>query len=788
MALKARTLALLGVVLLLAALAGGYWVREQREPSGLSGPPASPTARAARRSARAKPGFVGSAACSNCHRTEYQHWTGSHHQLAMQPATDATVLGNFNHATVRNAGVVATFFRRGPAFMVRIAGADGAVSDHQIEFTFGVFPLQQYLIAMPGGRLQALGVAWDSRPAAAGGQRWFYLFPEAKPGAPLFWTGIDQTWNFMCADCHSTNVRKNYDLRTRSYATIYSEIDVGCEACHGPGSNHLLWASRGKGWKEFAATEGMPVRYHEGSRAQWTIDPATGNARPKPQHRSWLEINTCARCHSRRSQIKEDYVHGQPVGNDFRVALLDGDQYFPDGQIKSEDYEYGSFLQSRMYHSGVVCSDCHDPHTLNLRADGNQVCYQCHSAQKYNSPSHHHHRLDAAGSRCVKCHMPTRTYMMVHVRHDHSLRIPRPDLSVKLGVPNACNSCHKDKTAKWAADALARWYGRAPLGYQRFAQALADGADGAPGAAQALAKLAEDRNQPAIARATAISRLGSYSGMEAAQAVAAAGADPDPLVRRAAASSVTVVAPQAAAALLAPLLRDKVRDVRLEAASSAELNSLEIRQGIAGEALNRAVAEYIQAQELNADRPEAHLNLGLLYAAENNSQRAIAEMKTAREIDPTFAPAAADLADLYRQLGRDDDAGAVLADALRTSSRNAALLHAMGLYLVRAKHPAQALHDLGEAARLAPDNARFGYVYAIALEDAGQSDAAIDALQQVLRNHPYDRESLAAAVGIYAAHGNRNQALAYAERMHELDPDNRAIDQEISRLRSIRER
>jgi predicted CXXCH cytochrome family protein len=703
----------------------------------------------------------------------------------MQPATSVTVLGDFKNVTVRHDGIVATFLRRGQEFIVRTTGTDGAVHDFRVKFTFGVFPLQQYLIAMPAGRLQVLGVAWDSRPAAAGGKRWFFLFPDAKPGAPLFWAGIDQTWNFMCADCHSTNLHKHYNLRTRSYATTYSEIDVGCEACHGPGSDHLAWASRTKGWEKFAPTKGLTVQYHERSGTAWTIDPATGNARPKPQHRSWMEINTCARCHSRRSQIKQDYVHGQPVGDDYRVSLLNPDLFFPDGQIKAEDYEYGSFLQSRMYHSGVVCSDCHDPHSLMLRGEGNRVCYQCHSAQKYNSTSHHHHKLDAAGSRCVECHMPTRTYMTVHERHDHSLRIPRPDLSVKLGVPDACNNCHKDKTAKWAADAMAKWYGREPASYQRFARALAAGADGAPGAAHALALLAEDKEQPAIARATAIFQLSAYAGPEAAAAVDAAVSDRNPLVRRAAASSVTALAPSASAAVLAPLLRDQVRDVRLEAAAAAELNSLAIRPGIAGPYLDRAIAEYIQAQDLNADRPEAHVNLGLLYAAENQSQRAITELELALDIDPTFAPAAVDLADLYRQLGRDGDGGAVLSGALRRSPHNAELKYAMGLFLVRSKRRAEALQDLADAARLAPDNARFGYVYAIALQDAGRSDDAISELEQVLERHPYDRESLAALVDIYSRHGNRGQALAYAERMRELDPNDRAIQQEIGRLRAM---
>jgi predicted CXXCH cytochrome family protein len=779
---KDRILALLGVALLLGVLASGQLWRAYGER------PVPPSRTATEKSARVTPGFAGSAACAKCHRAEYDRWWGSHHQLAMQPATDATVLGKFNDVTVRADRIAVTFLRRGSAFIVRTTGPDGVVHDYQIKFTFGVFPLQQYLIPMPSGRLQALGVAWDSRPSAAGGQRWLFLFPEVKPGAALFWTGIDQTWNFMCADCHSTNVRKNYDLHTRSYATTYSEIDVGCEACHGPGSDHIVWATRGKGWEQFAATEGLPVQYHERRATPWTVIPATGNARPKPQKRSWIESNTCARCHSRRSQIEEDHVHGQPVGDDYRVSVLDEGLYFSDGQIKAEDYEYGSFLQSRMYHSGVVCSDCHDPHNLKLRAEGNQVCYQCHSVQKYNSASHHHHKLDAAGSRCVECHMPTRTYMMVHERHDHSLRIPRPDLSVKLEVPNACNNCHKDKTAKWAAGALVRWYGRAPVSYQRFALALAAGADGAPGAAQALAKLGADKDQPSIARATAISGLSTYAGPDAADAVAAAVTDPSPLVRRAAASSVTAVAPSAAAGVLAPLLRDKVRDVRLEAAASAELTSLPIPRGIAGGGLNRAIAEYIEAQDFNTDRPEAHVNLGLLYEAENQSQRAIAELKLARDIDPTFAPAAVDLADLYRQLGRDADAGAVLADALRRSPQNAAVLHAMGLYLVRAKRRAEALHDLEHAARLAPENARFGYVYAVALQDAGESDAAISELQQVLKHHPYDRDSLAALVAICAGQGNRGQALAYATRLRELDPDNRPSQQEIDRLRAMPER
>jgi predicted CXXCH cytochrome family protein len=283
--------------------------------------------------------------------------------------------------------------------MVRTDGPDSALHDYEIKFTFGVLPLQQHLIAMPGGRLQALGIAWDSRPRELGGQRWFFLYPgqDIAVSDALHWTGIDQTWNYMCADCHSTNVRKNYNLKTRSCDTKYAGINVACEACHGPGSNHLRWSKRG--WQQLNADRGLTIALDERRDAGWAIDPATGNPRRSTPRVSDREIEMCARCHLRRGQIHEDYVHRLPVDDDYRVALLDQDLCFPDGQIKGEVYEYDSFLQSCMYHAGVTCSDCHEPHSLKLRADGNNVCLQCHSV-KYDSPLHHFHQPGSAGTLC----------------------------------------------------------------------------------------------------------------------------------------------------------------------------------------------------------------------------------------------------------------------------------------------------------------------------------------------------------------------------------------------------
>jgi tetratricopeptide (TPR) repeat protein len=718
------------------------------------------------------PTFVGSKACGDCHHEELKRWIGSHHQLAMQPATDTSVLGNFSGATIANAGITSTFFRRAEKFMVRTDGSDGTLHDYEIGFTFGVAPLQQYLIAMPGGCLQSLGIAWDSRSRERGGRRWVFLNPDRKipASAPLHWTGIDQTWNDMCADCHSTNVRKNYDAQSRSYATTYAEIAIGCEACHGPGSNHIAWSRQRGDWSKLGAHEGLTIALDERRGATWIVDPATGNPRRSAPRASEREIQMCARCHARRSPIHEDYVHGQPVGDDYRVALLDEDLYFPDGQIKGEVYEYGSFIQSRMFHAGVTCSDCHEPHSLRLRAEGNNVCLQCHLPQKYDSLMHHFHKVGSAGTRCVECHMPTRTYMVVDERRDHSIRIPRPDQSVKLGTPNACNQCHIDKSAQWASNALSKWYAHPPDGFQRFAEALHVGEEGGPGAQQALDGLAVDGSQPAIARATALSLLARYAPAPTDSASHSGIVDDSALVRRTASQSLSESNMDESAAALASLLQDPVRAVRIETANVLAGAPPNIFSGDLASAFDQATDEYIAAQELNADRPEALLNLGALFARQGKLDHAEAKLKSALALVPSFAPAAVNLADLYRTLGREAEGDALLRKALQRNPDDAVLLHSLGLSLVRQNQNERALGFFAASWRIEPANARYAYVYAVALNDTGQTNAAIQTLLSAIKAHPYDRDSLAALVSFCNRAGEPAKASVYAHRLAQLEP------------------
>jgi Flp pilus assembly protein TadD len=732
------------------------------------------------------PTFVGASKCGVCHQSEFQRWIGSHHQLAMQSASDATVLGNFNGARFSNQGLTSIFFRSGGKFMVHTDGPDGILHDYEIQYTFGVSPLQQYLIRMPGGRLQVLGIAWDSRSRVHGGQRWFFLYPGTRITYrdPLHWTGIDQNWNFMCADCHSTNVRKNYDSPTRTYATSYAEIDVACEACHGPGSNHIAWAKKQGSWRGFATDQGLLIALNERRNVVWTIDPATGNAHRSEPRASEQEIQMCARCHSRRAQIHEDYVHGQPAGDDYRVSLLDDDLYYPDGQIKGEVYEYGSFVQSKMFHEGVTCSDCHEPHSLKLRAEGNRVCFQCHAPRKYDSPEHHFHQAGSPGAACVYCHMPSRTYMVVDPRRDHSIRIPRPDLSVNLGTPNACNGCHTDKSPEWALETVRKWYGRTPRGFQEFAETLNVGSLGAPGAAQKLADLIADQTQPAIARGTALETAATYAGFLTDAAINKVISDPSPSVRRAAARSLPGIDPQAAVLLTVPLLSDPVRIVRIEAAESfAGTPDNAFSAGTAA-TFARALDEYIAAQELDADRPEAHLNLGLLFAKEQQPGKAEKQLETALSLDPSFALAAVNLADLYRALGRETDAERVLRDSILRNPGEASIEYALGLAMVRQRHKQEALSHLAAAAKLAPADARFGYVYALALSDVGQPNQATDELERVLKLHPYDINSLATAADLYEKAGHLKQALSYARRLAEITPNDVHAQDLVQRIRN----
>lgn len=734
-------------------------------------------------------GYVDQQVCGRCHQEQQQRWRGSHHDLAMQPANEQTVLGDFNNVRFTYYGLESTFFKRDGQFMVHTDGPDGALRDYEIKYTFGVYPLQQYLIEFPGGRLQALGLAWDSRPKAQGGQRWFHLYPNEKIDFTdtLHWTGYEQNWNYQCAECHSTNLRKNYDPTADRYNTTWSEINVACEACHGPGSRHVAWAERQPGWEALNndPAKGLAVRFDERAGVQWLLDANTGVPRRSQRRTTNVEIETCARCHARRGQIWSDYTPGRPLLDAYRPSLLTPGLYHADGQMQDEVYNYGSFLQSKMAQAGVTCSNCHDPHSLKPRAPGNQACAQCHNPSKYDSAAHHFHKPDAAG--CAACHAPTMTYMVVDPRHDHSFRIPRPDLSVPLGTPNACNNCHADKPAAWATDLIRQWYKQPRKGYQQFAEALHAGRTGAPGAEQALTQLADDADQPAIARATALAALNRYLSPASMATVRRGLQDSDPLARLGAVQALDNLDPRLRLPLLFPLLQDPMRAIRIEAARGlAPLPPALLAQLPAARraTLDQATDEYIAAQQTNADWPEAYLNLGLLYAERGQFAQAETAYRAALKLQPRFVQAYVNLADLYRLQGQDGAGEKALRQAAALAPQDAAVQQALGLLLARQRRLSEAVETLAQAAKLDPDNAHYQYVYAVALHSTGKPDEAIQVLEAAHARQPNDRELLFALVTFNRDRGDREAARRYARQLLTLAPQDAAVRRLVEQLQA----
>lgn len=745
-------------------------------PPATGAPPAT-LASSATVALESGPAYVGAAACFGCHPAETERWRRSDHALAMQPADAASLLGDFADRRFSAQGVETLFSTRGGAYTVRTQGPGAKMASFPVAYAFGVAPLQQILLPLDRGRLQAFDVAWDARPKTEGGQRWRSLHPgeRLRPGDPLHWTGFLATWNGSCAECHSTNLRKGYDAEADVFATTWSDLSVACEACHGPGSRHVAWAEAGPaGRRSEDATRGLVAPLRDTGGGRWELAPGARIRHRTAPRSSRAELETCARCHSRRGQFWSDVVPGEAIEQTHRVALLEPGLYHADGQIRDEVYEHGSFLQSRMHRAGVTCTDCHDPHAGRLRAEGNALCGRCHEAAAFDTPAHHHHAPGSTAARCVSCHMIERVYMGIDRRRDHSFRVPRPDLAEALGTPDACTDCHAKQGPAFAAAAVARWTGGPRDRGWHYARAIHAGRMPAAAAERELLRAVSDAEVPAIARATALSLLAERLTPASLPALAAALADPDPLLRRSAAEALEALSPADRIAAGAALLRDPVRSVRFAALSSL----LEARTAVAPpdrDALETVLVERRRSLRENADRPEEGLNLALLeerLGDESAAERALARV-IARE--PRFVPARVQLADLQRRQGREAEAEATLRAAIALEPDAADPQEALGLSLVRQGRLGEALPFLARAAALAPDAPRYAYVHAVALHESGAAAKALDALVRAHQRHPGDR-SIAEAGAQYAAQANDAAALRlFARGLRAIAPDDPAV-------------
>lgn len=690
--------------------------------------------------------------------------------------------GDFSGVGAEQAGMKARFFREDDAYRVETAGSDGAPAVFTVSHSLGWEPLQQYLVTFPDGRIQTLPWAWDTRPAAEGGQRWFLVYGDETiaPSDSRYWTRLQQNWNHMCAECHTTDLRKGYDAAADRFRTTWSELGVGCEGCHGAGGGHVAWARSGaakgdalKGFASVAAVRSVP---------DWTPAPRTGSAAAGVARPAGDEVETCARCHARRGQIGSDWRPGRPIAETHSPVSLLAGLFENDGQMKDEVFNDHAFKQSLMYRKGVVCSDCHDPHSGKVRAPGPAICGQCHQPERFESAAHTGHAPGPGKPDCIGCHMPARTYMQVDRRHDHSFRVPRPDLTAAIGVPNTCNACHADRSAIWQAEAVARWHGPVRKGHQAYAATFHRSRSGDPAAREALQRLAVDTQMPALARATALDELAGWPSAASDAAAAKALADADPVVRAAAVRRFEGRPVESRRSVL-PLLADPVRLVRIAAGFLlADLAPEDLTPADRG-ALPSALAEYEAAQTVDLDRPEARANLALLRLKQGRSDEAEAEYAAALRLEPGAAAIAAQLADLYRRTGREAEAERLLRRTLVADPDAAIAHHALGLSLVRQKQLQEALAALKAASDVDAGNARFAFVYAVALRSAGKPSEARNVLEAAFARHPGDADIATALLQDALQVADNARASEFVRRLILLRPDDRRLTELAERLR-----
>jgi predicted CXXCH cytochrome family protein len=687
--------------------------------------------------------YVGSKSCVNCHEQAYKSWQGSHHQLAMQHADETSMLGDFNNVSFEFDGKENRFYRKGEQYWVNIEGPDGQFHDYQIKYTFGVTPLQQYMVEFADGRVQLIPFSWDARLNEEGGQRWYHLYPDMANSDEFYWTNTGQNWNFMCADCHSTNLQKNYNAQTNQYKTTWSEISVGCEACHGPGSEHLTLAQQlensGKafdGHFGFDRNLSKPVK-------EWIYKEGSTTLQPREIEQT-QQLQVCAQCHSRRVQLNEKNSHVTGKFMDrYLLSNITAELYHHDGQIYDEDYVYGSFLQSKMAEKGVTCTNCHNPHSAKLQVPEQAVCVQCHLGNEYSPQNHTFHEANSEASKCTTCHMPETTYMQVDPRRDHSWQIPRPDLSINIDTPNVCTSCHEDKSNDWADQALLKWFPNSKYRQQpHFSIAFYASSINHSSAESALTYIAQEPSQSNIIRASALERLANHPGKSSLTALTDAVSDSNEMVRLSVVKGSSPYSLEERWRLLEPLLKDTVYAVRTAAAGAVVQywNGLTVQQR---SALKPALDEYVEIQQFNSDRGSSRTNLGNVYRAQGKYDLAIAAYQQAIKIEPIFANSYVNLADLYRSQNKEEQAFATLSKGIKAQPRSGMLNYSAGLSLLRQSKPKQAVNLFEQATKVEPNNPQYWLVYGLSLEkiDLAKADVALNQAFQISANpeHLYAR-------------------------------------------------
>ncbi len=677
--------------------------------------------------------YAGSESCMACHASEFEKWQGSHHGLAERKPTDQLDLAGFAPAqTFKHGTQTTTTEKKGGVFQLTSLGFDDKIEAYPVERVIGHDPLRQFLVKGPRGALHTMEACFDPLRGD-----WFNVYgnEDRKPGEWGHWTGRGMIWNQMCASCHNTRVRKNYDPPTDTYKTTMAEQTVSCESCHGPMKAHTL---------------------NPTIKTNWTLDQHTEN---------------CAGCHARRGEITGDFVPGESFWDHYQLTITDGsDIYYPDGQIRDEDYEFASFISSRMYHAGVRCVDCHDMHSMKTILPGNQLCMRCHTAGGFpNAPvilpeMHSFHKTESTGNQCINCHMPQTTYMQRHPRHDHGFTIPDPLLTKQFGVPNACNKCHQDKDNEWSLAATEKWWGEKMNRKTRTrATLIAKARQGDESARDDLIALLDSDETPHWKASASVVLDRWVDQPPVTEALRSQLKHEHPLVRQSAARSLepALQAPGVRSSMEA-LLNDPARSVRVTAAWALR-DSVNL-ESAAGKDMQHML-------QLNADQPSGQMQLGQFYFARRDVPAAIQHMETAVTWDPNSPPFHHDLAMLYNASGNTARTIQKLQDAIKLAPNEAQYHYELGLAFSETGDMTKTIVALKEAVRANPSFARAWYNLGLALNGQSRIPEALDALSKGEVADPTDPGIPYARATILAQMGKKQEAIAAAQKALSIRPD-----------------
>jgi Flp pilus assembly protein TadD len=691
--------------------------------------------------------YAGSESCRACHAALFESWASSNHGLAERKVSSRDKAAFEPERAFSHGKQQSKVSARDGAFRVETLGFDGKTEVYPVVRVVGNDPLRQFLVERPGGRFQTLEVAFDPHKGD-----WFNVYgnEDRQPGEWGHWTGRGMNWNTMCASCHNTRLRKNYDVRDDVFRTSMAEMSVGCESCHGPMKEHVDWRTTNPGAK--------------------TPDPTVKRADREQM------LDTCGSCHARRRELTGDFVPGEKFSAHFQLTTVDeSDLYFADGQVRDELYEYGSFLSSKMHHAGVRCVDCHDPHKAKPKLVGNTLCQTCHAGGAAAPggtvrapvivPETHSFHKDASVT-CQSCHMPVTTYMQRHPRHDHSFSIPDPLLTKELGIPNACSKCHSDKDVEWAIAAADKWWGeKLKRPTRERARLVAAARAGKEGSGSDLEKAVRGEVSP-YWKASLLRLLGPWMDdaqigrlfMEYAQ-------HSDPLVRTAAVQGLETVAgmgSEPARQILFRKLEDPDRSVRVAAAWALRASVDEA---------TRAGRELAHTLEIAGDQPAGRLALGVFAQAKGRPDEAVQHFEKAVSWDLRSAGLRHEFAILLAELEKPLAALNQIREAVKLEPANAEFRYKLALAINETGGVSSAVSEFEEAVRLDPKHARAWYNLGLARNQMRNTKGAIDALRSGEIAAPRDPRIPYARATIHASAGQKDEAKAAVERALELAPN-----------------